>query len=293
MDVVTKKNFKSFSFLMMVSCLFSSGCTLKNPNKNLYSDSKGTSNTFLEKEDGKTIKDYDAKQVLYIANTQFLSYPSFYSEVKGDVAAGAYNQKVNSKRWKNGNEILLETISTSALVKVGDQAYFKDGVVVSRKASKVTSTKVSWSDQYIVENDAEYKKKYGELPSLLSHYIFNDTTIKQARFIKEDIEKDEYTYEYVLDNYKATPKYQIKMKTNGELTDYPTFTKIVLVFTFDSLMNIKQLDVDEDYSMNKKVLGSNLHLKCNGQMTETFSLNDKVEIPNLEFFKQAYENEKK
>ncbi len=287
MEVVRKHRLKFLTLSMFLSCCLNTSCSLKNPNKNLYDDPSGLSNTLLEKDPSKTISDYSAKEVLYIVNTEFSKAPIFFTEVTGDVEAGAYNQKIRSRRWKTNDEIVSETISTSALVKVGDQSYFKDEMVISRKADKISSlTSVTWGTDYKKSNHEGYKKKYGELPSYLSHYIFNDNSIKKATQISENGER--YVYEYLLDNYKATPKYQIKMKTNGDLADYPKFEKIVLTLTVSKDFLPIEIVIDEDYTMNKTVLGANLHLSCNGQMKETFSFNTEDSLippAYLEFFR--------
>ena len=150
---------------MFLSCCFNTSCSLKNPNKDLYDDPSGLNNTLLEKDPDKTIVDYSAKEVLYIVNTEFSKAPIFYTETSGDVAAGAYNQKIKSRRWKTNDEIVLETLSTSSLVKVGEQDYFKDGTVISREADKISSlNSVTWETDYAKSDYEGYKKKYG-MPS--------------------------------------------------------------------------------------------------------------------------------
>ena len=283
MEVVRRHKVKFITLTMFLSCCFNTSCSLKNPNKDLYDDPSGLNNTLLEKDPDKTIVDYSAKEVLYIVNTEFSKAPIFYTETSGDVAAGAYNQKIKSRRWKTNDEIVLETLSTSSLVKVGEQDYFKDGTVISSLNS------VTWETDYAKSDYEGYKKKYGELPSYLSHYIFNDESIKKASLLHND--EEQYVYEYTLDNYKATPKYQIKMKTNGGLADYPKFQKVVLTLTVSKDFIPIEIAVNEDYTMNKTVLGANLHLSCNGQMKETFSFDveDSLIPPAyLEFFRGKY-----
>ncbi len=283
---------KIISLLGILSCFTFAGCRLKNPNKEVYHDPNGIIDTYLERDNTKTIADYSPNEILYIVNSEFASHSSYYTESSGNVNAKkgliSYNQEMASKRWKSNDNFLLETISSSSLVKVGDQAFFKGDNILLRKASKVSMSNSTWENKTSSISLDNYKKKYGESPKSFTHYVLNDKSIVSSSLKSQDETK--YVYEYQLDKIKSVPKYQIKMKTNGDLADYPTFTKIVLTLTINLDLQPVELVINEEYSMNKTVAGSNLNLNCTSKIVEKYQkLNETVEVPYLDFYNSQIE----
>ena len=72
----------------------------------------------------------------------------------------------------------MQAKSTSALVNVGKQAFFKGDKVVMRDASDVK--KDVWSDTFSVTTLSDYRTNLGAEPTALSNYILNDETIVKA-----------------------------------------------------------------------------------------------------------------
>ena len=247
--VVEIKKRKWISFCSLICCcILNVGCRLKNPNKEVYHDAKGNKDTYMSREADKEISDYTPNEILFIVNSEFRDYDSFYTRSSGTVHAKkgiiSYNQEVHAQRWKFQNEVLLENLSTSSLVNVGEQAFFANDHILLRKAKKVQSESATWENTVRNVTHDKYIEMYGEVPMSFMHYVLNENTILSSKLLS--FNSEQLIYEYVLDNVKSVPKYQIKMKTNGDLADYPKFQKIVLTLMMNTQFQPIQISFHEE-----------------------------------------------
>lgn len=242
-----------FTILLAASCK-------KTVDQISYSES----NITYSYDSSLEAKDYSPLENLFITMTKFNNeVPSFFCHGYGQVIASFYKQNVDTIRQKNTNYCFYQTIATSALVNVAEQYYFQDDIVISRKAESI-SEKI-WSKNYQMHTVDSFIQRFAWHPAEFSHFIINPSSILSADLVKQ--QEDTYTFRYILDNEKATPKYKIKMKETGELADYPKFSKIEMQLTIQKNWLPIQIVCKEKYVIQKGILS----LQATSNLTEEFT----------------------
>lgn len=255
--------------------IFLCGCT------NVKLGSIG-SNDFLSNDDGSIICQYSPFENLLICLNKFeQEINSFSCHSYGEINTIGYVQKVDTIRQKrNTNEILFQNISTSALVKIAEQVYFKNDNCYRREAIDVEN--LSWSENYEKYSTQDFIDKYAWHPTQFTHFIINKNSVISGEFINTTNNK--YTFSYIFDNILATPNYQIKMKEMGNLSDYPVFSKIKYELTIDENWNPIQVKTIENYQIKKGILT----LNATANIIEDFTLlNQNVELQDYAFFQNV------
>ena len=230
----------------------------------------------------KTAAEYTPEENAYVLAGKLKSLTSYRTEVSGEVSAGFgpinYKQTISDTHIKNGEESFLQAKSTSALVNVGKQAFFKGDKVVMRDASDVK--KDVWSDTFSVTTLSDYRTNLGAEPTALSNYILNDETIVKAE--KVSVTDDVYTFRYEIDPVKGTSRYAVKMMNYGGLKNKPEYQSCVLEVTFGKDWLPISLKAEDKYKIN--LIGD---MSCTSTLTETFyDVGGQTEIPLAEMFRE-------
>lgn len=226
-----------------------------------------------------TAADYSPKKNAYIVAGKLKTLDSYRTKVEGKVVASLFNytQTISDVHIKNGDESFSQAVSTSLLVSVGKQAFFKGDKVVMRDAADVK--KGEWKDSFSVTTLDEYRAKIGSEPTALSNYILNDETIQSAELVS--VSDGQYTCRYEIDPVSGTSRYAVKMMKYGGLKNLPEFISCVLELTFDESWNPVRLTAEDKYKVD--FIGE---MTCTSTLTETFyDIGKGTEIPDAELFR--------
>ena len=195
---------------------------------------------------------------------------SYRSETTGSTAASVgfidYNQQIYGQRVVTEDSVFNETISTSALVKVGEQKYFKDGAILMRKADSVSGTTAQWSKDIYAISDEDYSHAYGQLPRNLTNYVVSDETV-----CKPEMQKDadgNFVISFDLEPEGASAYYKRQIYTYSGASQMPVFTEVHMVWTIDSQWRLLKMETVETYEVTMSGLGS---MGCTSNITELFS----------------------
>lgn len=226
-----------------------------------------------------TAAEYSPEENAYILAGKLKTLDSYRTEVKGEVVASLFNytQTITDVHIKNGSESFMQAISSSLLVKVGKQAFFKGDKVVMRDASDVK--KGEWKDSFSVATLEEYRNKIGVEPLSLSNYILNAETIRKAELVS--VSDGVYTCRYEIDPTLGTPRYAVKMMSYGGLNSKPEFSSCTLELTFKEDWTPVSLTTVDKYKVN--YIGT---MSCTSTLTETFyDIGKGTPIPDAELFR--------
>lgn len=208
----------------------------------------------------------------------------YRSETTGQTATSVgfidYNQQIYGERIVTKDSVFNQTVSTSALVKVGEQKYFKDGAILIRKADSVSGKTADWSDNIYAVSQEDFARAYGQLPRNLTNYVVSeDTVIDPLMTANAD---GTYTLTFDLEPEGASAYYKRQIYTYSGASEMPVFTEVHMEWTLDENWRLLRMDTVETYEVTMKGLGT---MSCTSKIAEVFSDFDNVTDEQKEFQK--------
>lgn len=207
---------------------------------------------------------------------------SYRSETTGSTAASVgfidYNQQIYGQRVVTEDSVFNETISTSALVKVGEQKYFKDGTILMRKADSVSGTTAQWSKDIYAISDEDYSRAYGQLPRNLTNYVVSDETVCNPTM--EQNADGNYVISFDLEPEGASAYYKRQIYTYSGASEMPVFTVVHMEWTLDAQWRLLEMKTVETYEVSMTGLGT---MSCTSNIAEVFSDFGNVKDEQKEF----------
>lgn len=276
-----KRKLSVLLLVLLVLCTFA-GCTEREIVFDELPENSNAVTKTMEKPTEGTPDDYTPRENLAIACGVVSAAPSYQSITTGEVTAKVafinYKQTVINEKQVAGNQIFQEAISLSSLRKVAEQKFYRDGKILRRKATKV-SENPEWSTDAEPLGHAQFEKLYGEIPSGMSHYILNDSTVLEAS--AENSADGLYRFTYLLDTQIAPYYYAREMRTFADAYELPEFQSIRLDVVMDADWNVREVTATENYSIAMPVIGK---INCNSILCETFTFEATGSVKNADFF---------
>lgn len=262
----------------------------ENPPKAGFNETILDESILLDKIEGKTVLQLDAKTNLYIANKVMNNLKYYESELTGEANTEVLGfdtiQRTKSKKVVNDDVLFIELLSHSRFVKFSYQTYFKEETILERKGT-VTSINedANYSKSKIkkYQND-EYIAKYGYIPNVVLPYVLNDSTILEAKLLS--CEENLYTYNYKLDPIESVKYYSYKVMTSGGASKLPVFSSVEINITINDEYQILKIETIEEYQVKGMViLGISIEPFVKSVVVETIKINEnKVPIKDEEVF---------
>ena len=285
-----KKLLKIITILTFILTGCSNKATQNNEISEKIKENKNIlSTTYLETPDFGRPKSQEPINNIFIALYGLKDAASYESTTSGEVIAKKGKTKLTTQTLKNTrvvnyNATFNESISISTFVKVAKQTYVKDNVFLTRDAAKVTNNSVDWENTTTKFSQEQYLNIYGYSPTEPLHYIINEETIiDEIEIVNNGIGR-KFTYKFNLDPQIAPYYYATNVKSLSSSTTNPTFKSIEMQITFDYKWRITKIEVQEEYEVNIKGIGT---ITCFASITETFkNINKSISIPNEHFFEK-------
>ena len=269
-----------------------------------------------------TPSDYDL-----ISNLKFTAYKLHHSKffkgdtdgkVTADIGIGSYTQYLtNTRVVYNETTVFTETISTSSLKSLAEQKYAEDGIIIYRKADKISSNGVTFAKTAAQMSYDEYSKRYGSVPNQLSKYKIDTDTIiavkdenaPKVQALNGDGSDDSgdvafevpdklvpnadgnYVFTITLDPIKSSIYYRNEVRTLGGADQNPLFKAAKITITINSEWVPISTRTIETYDIEIPVLGA---MTCVGDNYEVFSMvgDENGEVPERDFFAPYIEKAK-
>ncbi len=264
---------------------------LKNLNNDFVPPDKVVStdmNTYLDRTEDMDISDRtrDAREFLFVAHKILLQRPAFKGVSSGtSTAMGGIEQSVLNTRvvlGEFGNKRVFKEMVTKGIVSNAYQLYLvglgETGNYIYRGFDRVREIdNVEWSGQAQPLSMQAFYNRFGHRSDKLTSYILNWDTVTDGEFVEE---KDGlYTFLYNLDTETAPADLRYEMVTNGNLADFPKFTKCRIYVTMDADFNIRSLRTDCAYQAT--TMGINA--PCAEDITEVIE-DYEGDLPYTDFF---------
>ncbi|MDE5856216.1 MAG: hypothetical protein K2H06_04120, partial [Anaeroplasmataceae bacterium] len=210
----------------------------------------------------------------------------YTSHTEGTAVSVGQTQTIYNHRRVNGDEQLVDTIS-GGLVSLGKQKYFLDNKVLIRDYISKKGDDIQWkTDEPECITQAEYKNRYGWLPSQATAYIICKETILEISEVTI-LENGLYSITVSLnpDEDYAPFWYQREIKTNASSVTKPVFSSIIIEYIFNDDWKIQQVNTKEKYKVTPKV--APITVDCETNITETFDYTVwEFDSSAMEFFEQ-------
>lgn len=223
-------------------------------------------------EDGTSPEDYDGLENLAYMAGRLSARTYFHSENTGLVDTIAKQNVVGTKDYYNGI-LITQSVSTSAFASVAQQKFYGDGKVVVRgpryDKGKWNGIHTEWSNDKPVSvlDEAQYLEAYGLWADEFSDYVLNAETVSDISDLARD-ENGNFVQTFTLDPAGSTYYYKRQMRTMGNLGDYPSFSSVLITFTFDDTWSVLRADIEEEYKVSVSVL--NVSCKATSSIVYTY-----------------------
>ncbi|MBO7078782.1 MAG: hypothetical protein J6W64_03120 [Bacilli bacterium] len=235
----------SLALIVVIFTLASlSGC--KSKKSTIYNDTDKEGHSYINLKDEDFIVDnFEIGEIPYVFIEKLSRISNYEKENIGQTNTKKiidYTQSIHDVYTSTDKEKHLITRSTSTLVKLYHEAYYKDDIVSYRDKEK---------DEFVDVSTEEYKSIYGFLPydKLLEGFILNDETIISVEKVED------YKYKVSIDGEKAGAYVKIQMKKHGSLSDYPTFYKVEITISMKDDFSPIDISLHSEYQITKPLFG--------------------------------------
>lgn len=230
--------------IVIIVLFFILGCKKQKQLEFINMDDENHSYIGLEEKDF-LIDNFSIDEIPYVFLEKVSRLDNYKKETRGVTIAKKlidYNQEIHNVYTADQNEKHLITRSTSTLVNVYHEAYYKDEVVSCKDKEQNDFGDISYD---------EYKSKYGFFPydRLLEGFVLNEETIINVELIEQN------KYKISIDGEQGGAYIKTQMKYFGGLSDYPTFSKVEITISIDNNFNPIEISLYEEYQVNKSILG--------------------------------------
>lgn len=226
--------------------------------------------------------DYTPFENLQFAAYNFNRAQTWKSSYSGEVTAMGIKQQVRNNRVYDNGILFCESLSVSALKKVGEQKYFSGNNILVRQYKKIDKNTISatWSDSITKITTDEYYKKYGLKPNEIFKYVINESTISSS----EKVDGSGFVYKFVLSaNCAEYLKREVRAMA-GAKSD-AEFLEVECTIEVDKNWNVIRTTTNERYKV--AIFGN---ITCVSSSSEEFEVNNSVSIPDKELFKSYASN---
>lgn len=250
------------------------GCKNKNEEKTRENDTPPSD--FDPSILVENVEEKDFKKIPGYISSKMTSYSSYKSVTTGETVSTLIikiTQTINATAIK-GEYSYLKNQSTGYLNTV-HEAYYHSSKALYRDSSDA---------DFSLSSMDEYLNNYGTDPfgASIEGYSVNEDCIKSVEKISS--ENSEYVFKVVFDNEKSTNNVKIRMKKEGGLNDYPTFSLIEMKLVVNNDFTLKSIDLHSKY-VAKKGFNAN----CEQTYKVEFSnYNENNDVPNLESVKDLF-----
>jgi hypothetical protein len=194
-------------------------------------------------------------------------------------------QIVRAASIRNGDAYFEESLSYSGSAKVAHRAYQDSKEILSYKGSVASDAEsASWdSGSETSFTFADYAGTYGKDLNVPLIYIINDeTVIKGEHTSKEKTAEGGYTVNLELDKVEGTRNYVKQMTALSGLSKDTVFDSVYLTMHLSAQLELVTMDIDEQYTAYKKILGVDAAASTHGTMTIYYHTDGSWVAPGLD-----------
>ena len=234
--------------------------------------------------DGSKPSDYESDENIAYVLYQLKTGKDYTATTRGSAVSVGQTQDIYNRKIKNGNEYLVDTVS-SGLLEVGKQKYFKDNVVLMRDFVSRNGDNITWvTDTPVCVSYKGFISMYGSVPEGASAYIICEETILSISEV-QTTEDGFYSISLELnpDDEYAPFWYRREISMNSSSLTIPEFSSIKIEYVFNDSWEVQRIRTQEEYKVTPKV--APVTVSCKTDITEVFDY-ENYEFPatDMEYF---------
>jgi len=243
------------SLVLCITTILLSSCGKTTSN----TKTKTINNTTTYDSEYFDLKKYEGRDILKVFIERLNTLDNYKKETNGETVAKSiikYTQKINAiyEQYKDDRHFISK--SSSLIKNTYHEAYFlKDSINQKEKEDDELSS-ISYED---------YLNDYGFLPyePYIEGFVITDESIISFDLIENN------TYKLEVDGEKCGSKIKTQMKKEGELSDYPTFSKVSFEITITDEFLPVEIKYHAEYTISIAILG-NMSCVCDYSVTYTY-----------------------
>ena len=219
------------------------------------------------KDEDFDIEKFDLNDIPLVFMEKLYRLNNFKKTTVGETTAKlliTYHQSINDCYIKNNDENHLLIRSESTLKKVFHETYFYQDEIKYRKKDSDELEKISYDD---------YLNIYGILPfeRNLEGFIVSKNSIISV--IQEENDNGYYEYKVLINGEIGSQKIKQRMKTFGDLDDYPIFKNVEITIIMKKDFTPVEIHMNANYNIKYPILGK---MNCNQEYVSKYEFNDDI-----------------
>ena len=222
----------------------------------------------IQKNSGKSVSDMSAVDAFVIAQYNTENASQYISLANSSLSHNFGKQSVYSYKHKYNGNYLAKEISSSSMKSIANKFLFDGETILVYPGSVKSSTTAEWSNNYQTLTKEEYKKVYGVNAFELVPYIVSEKTIADG-FTPEKGKKlsnGNWQFTLKLNTKSSVINYVKKIKKESNISGYPTFSQLDIVFEINSECKFASITSIEVYSFSY----SGIAVTCSGSIKTEF-----------------------
>jgi hypothetical protein len=238
---------------------------------------------------GDLSKTFSEQEMATIAQVLFASHEHSMIASYGNADANAgivhVQQIVRAAAIRSGASYFEESLSYSGQAKVAHRAYQDSEKVLSYTGSVASDAEsATWnSDSEKNFTFDDYAATYGkDLNVPLIYVITDETVVAGEHTSKEKTTEGGYTVNIEVDKTKGTRNYVRQMTALSGLSKDTVFDSVYLTMHLSAQLELVTMDIDEQYTAYKSILGIDAAASTHGTMTIYYHTDGTWTAPGLD-----------
>ena len=233
---------------------------------------KANAQEIIQKNSGKSLSELSAVDAFVIAQYNTENCEQYIAITNSSLSHNFGKQSIYAYEHKYNGSYLIEEISTSSMKSIANKYLYDGSTILMYAGTPKSSTKAEWSNSYKTMTNDEYKEIYGMHINDLVCFIVSERTISendqnaQASGTGKKLQNGNYQFSLSLDTKSSVVNYAKKIKKESNISGYPSFSQLDLVFELTSDYKFATITSIECYSFSY----SGIAVTCSGSIKRVF-----------------------
>jgi len=229
----------------------------------------------LAANSGKSVSQLSAVDAFVIAQYNTENCPKYISETNSSLHHNFGSQSIYAYGQKFNGTYLFKEISTSSMKSIANKFLFDGTTILMYSGTPTSKTSAEWSNSYKTMTDEEYKAIYGMHRYEIVSYIVSEKTISESDTTAtvagtgKKLSNGNYQFKLSLDTKSSVVNYAKKIKAESNISGYPTFYQLDLVFEITPDLKFASITSIESYSFSY----SGIAVTCSGSIKTDYDYN--------------------
>ena len=218
----------------------------------------------ITKNSGKKVSELSAVDAFVIAQYNTENAEKYISVANSTLSHNFGKQSVYTYKHKYNGNYLAKEISASSMKSIANKMLFDGETITVYPGTAKGATSAEWSNNYQTLTKTEFKNTYGVNAFELVPYIVSEKTIAEGYTVTQGkkLANGNWQFSLKLDTKSSVINYVKKIKKESNISGYPTFLQLDLVFEINEDCKFVSITSIETYSFSY----SGIAVTCSGSI---------------------------